>query len=101
MQERLLAERQVVDAAGKVRTVRLFQLDAPAYNLDDGHTWLWKPAPSEPIQPGRPVTIHGKPILAPGEDYTATTPQKTIPWAEWLATHADYGLAVDGSRLED
>lgn len=39
-------------------------------------------------------------VLAPGEELTERPPRKALSWQEWVSTHADYGLDVNGRELE-
>lgn len=52
------------------------------------------------VGPGSVVQLTHYAVLAPGEELTETPPRRAITWAQWLETHAEYGLGVDGRPLE-
>lgn len=49
---------------------------------------------------GAVVLVRHYPVLAPGEDLTEDTPTIRLTKDEWLQRHAEWGLDVDGNRLE-
>lgn len=46
------------------------------------------------------VFVRHYPVLEPGEDLTEQTPTIRLTKDEWLQRHAEWGLDVDGNRLE-
>lgn len=40
-------------------------------------------------------------IREPDEHISERVPEQRMTWAEWETTHADYGLAVDGTPVAD
>jgi hypothetical protein len=85
------------DAAAPRRPRRGVAVDGPSAA---DRPRLWKLTPTCRLEVGQPVALLGYPVLADGEDLTEQVPQRHLSWADWLESHADYGLAVDGSRLE-
>lgn len=68
---------------------------------------LWPPAGDRPRRwtahgsaVAEPVVLRNYAITAPGEDLVEFPPTIELTWDEWLAGHADYGLHVDGTRIE-
>lgn len=50
---------------------------------------------------GEAVVLRHYAILKPGEVLDEYPPTVELSWAEWQAVHADYGLNVDGTRIEE
>jgi hypothetical protein len=72
------------------------------------HPELWPPDGDRPRQwvasvmgPGDPVIVRYVAILEPGEELTEYPKTLELTADEWRDTHADYGLNVDGSRIEE
>lgn len=77
--------------------IRAVEVDGPAAT---DRPRRWKLAPTCRPQEGEPVVLMGYPVLAEGEHLTEQVPQRHLSWAAWTVHHAEYGLALDGSRLE-
>lgn len=77
------------------RRIRAALVDGP---LPQDRPRQWK---AYIVDRGSPVTLLAFAVLDPGEHLTEQVPQRTIAWETWEKTHADYGLDVDGARLED
>ncbi|GGM53142.1 hypothetical protein ACFFX1_55050 [Dactylosporangium sucinum] len=53
------------------------------------------------IGAGQNVVVRHSAILQPGEDLTEYPPTLELTWDEWVDTHSNYGLNLDGTPVEE
>lgn len=78
--------------------------------MDEQHPHLWPPDGDRPriwsahilgavATPDATVILRHYAILDPGEQLTEYPKTLALTWDEWVASHADYRLTIDGQPL--